>query len=51
MKNTVQGYRIGNTRRYLLNVVVLAIFAGMGLANWTAILYAQENIDAPGRVR
>jgi cyclase len=50
MNKTMQGSRIGNARRYLLNLVVLAIFAGMGLANWTAILYAQENVDAPGTI-
>jgi cyclase len=49
VKKTVQGSRIGNTRRHLLNLVVLAILAGMDLANWTAILYAQKNVDAPGK--
>ena len=31
MKRTVQGSRIGDAQTYLLNLVVLAIFVGMGL--------------------
>jgi cyclase len=49
MKKTMQGSRIRNARRYLLNLVVLAALAGMGLANWNAILYAQEKVELPGK--
>src|ERR1700687_5818827 len=45
MKKTIHGFRIKNVQRYLLNLVVLA-----GLASWTAILYAQQNVDARGNV-
>jgi hypothetical protein len=49
MKRTVQGSRIGNAQTYLLNLVVLAIFVGMGLANWSAILYPQGSVNGSGK--
>jgi cyclase len=50
MKKTIRGFRTKNACGYLLNLVVLAASAGMGLANWCAILYAQQNVDARGNV-